>query len=182
MTVLLIDTNVVVAGVLANERESPTARILYAMLAAALPFLISVELLAEYRSVLLRPKVRRHHDLGDEEVDAILEELAFHGILRLLSDSFDPPTDTGDAHLFALLAAEPGAILVSGGHRTVAEVLKMARRPVISSHGGVQATCKTNRNLSDAEIRGIARTGGVIGIGYWAGAICSTDPRSARGS
>jgi microsomal dipeptidase-like Zn-dependent dipeptidase len=61
----------------------------------------------------------------------------------------------------------------------VRDILAMARRPVVSSHGGVQATCKVNRNLSDAEIRGVAATGGVIGIGYWDGAICSTDPRAA---
>ncbi|WP_213981259.1 dipeptidase [Sphingomonas sp. dw_22] len=61
-------------------------------------------------------------------------------------------------------------------HATVAEVLAMAHRPVVSSHGGVQATCKVNRNLTDAEIRGIARTGGVIGIGYWDAAVCSTAP------
>ena len=61
-------------------------------------------------------------------------------------------------------------------HQSVAEILKMARRPVVSSHGGVQATCKVNRNLTDDEIRGIARTGGVIGIGYWDAAICSTAP------
>ncbi len=62
-------------------------------------------------------------------------------------------------------------------HRCVAELLAMARRPVVSSHGGVQATCKVNRNLTDHEIRGVARTGGVIGIGYWDGAICDTSPR-----
>ncbi|RZM36087.1 MAG: peptidase M19, partial [Sphingomonas sp.] len=43
----------------------------------------------------------------------------------------------------------------------------------------VQATCKVNRNLTDGEIRGIARTGGVIGIGYWDAAICSTRPEAA---
>lgn len=64
-------------------------------------------------------------------------------------------------------------------HATVAEVIAMARRPIVSSHGGVQATCKVNRNLTDDEIRGIARTGGVIGIGYWEGAICSTRPEAA---
>lgn len=64
-------------------------------------------------------------------------------------------------------------------HRCVAEVLAMARRPVISSHGGVQATCRVNRNLADDEIRGVARTGGVIGIGYWDAAICDTSPRAA---
>jgi microsomal dipeptidase-like Zn-dependent dipeptidase len=64
-------------------------------------------------------------------------------------------------------------------HTGVAEVLDMATRPVVSSHGGVQATCKVNRNLTDDEVRGVAKTGGVIGIGYWDGAICSTDPRAA---
>lgn len=60
--------------------------------------------------------------------------------------------------------------------RAVAEVLAMATRPVVSSHGGVRATCKVNRNLTDEEIRGVARTGGLIAIGYWDGAICDTSP------
>ena len=63
-------------------------------------------------------------------------------------------------------------------HRCVAEVLAIARRPVVSSHGGVQAVCKVNRNLSDDEIRGVARTGGIVGIGYWDAAVCDTSPRS----
>ena len=61
-------------------------------------------------------------------------------------------------------------------HAAVAEIIAMARRPIVSSHGGVQATCKVNRNLTDDEVRGIAKTGGVIGIGYWDAAICSTKP------
>lgn len=64
-------------------------------------------------------------------------------------------------------------------HQCVSEIFAMARRPVVSSHGGVQATCDVNRNLTDEEIRGVAATGGVIGVGYWDGAICSTDPRAA---
>ena len=63
-------------------------------------------------------------------------------------------------------------------HACVGEVLAMARRPVVSSHGGVQATCAANRNLNDAEIKGLARTGGVIGIGFWDAAICDTSPRA----
>lgn len=61
-------------------------------------------------------------------------------------------------------------------HQSVGEIIAMARRPIVSSHGGVQATCKVNRNLTDPEIKGIAGTGGVIGIGYWDAAICSTKP------
>jgi membrane dipeptidase len=60
----------------------------------------------------------------------------------------------------------------------VTEILAMARRPVVSSHGGVQATCKVNRNLSDEHIKGVAKTGGVIGIGYWDAAVCDTSPAS----
>ncbi|WP_374524739.1 dipeptidase [Sphingopyxis sp.] len=63
-------------------------------------------------------------------------------------------------------------------HACVADILKMARRPVVSSHGGVQATCKVNRNLTDDEIRGVAATGGVVGIGYWDAAVCDTSPAS----
>lgn len=60
----------------------------------------------------------------------------------------------------------------------VADILKIARRPVVSSHGGVQATCKVNRNLDDEQIKGVAATGGLIGIGYWDAAICDTAPAS----
>jgi microsomal dipeptidase-like Zn-dependent dipeptidase len=66
--------------------------------------------------------------------------------------------------------------LAHASHATVADVLAIATRPVVFSHGGVQATCKVNRNLTDDEVRGVARTRGVIGIGYWQGAICSTKP------
>ncbi|WP_219894125.1 dipeptidase [Aquisediminimonas profunda] len=66
--------------------------------------------------------------------------------------------------------------IAHASHKTVADVLAMATRPVVSSHGGVQATCKVNRNLTDDEIRGVAKTGGVIGIGYWDAAVCGTEP------
>lgn len=69
------------------------------------------------------------------------------------------------------------ADLAHASHAAIADVLAMAKRPVISSHGGVLGTCNVNRNLSDDEIRGIAKTGGVIGIGYFKGAICSTEPK-----
>ncbi|PKP94240.1 MAG: peptidase M19 [Alphaproteobacteria bacterium HGW-Alphaproteobacteria-16] len=66
--------------------------------------------------------------------------------------------------------------IAHASHQSVAEILAMARRPVVSSHGGVQAVCRVNRNLTDDEIRGVAKTGGVIGIGYWDAAICGTEP------
>jgi membrane dipeptidase len=66
--------------------------------------------------------------------------------------------------------------IAHSSHATVAEVLAMATRPVVSSHGGVQATCQVNRNLTDEEIKGVARTGGLVGIGYWDAAVCDLRP------
>jgi microsomal dipeptidase-like Zn-dependent dipeptidase len=59
--------------------------------------------------------------------------------------------------------------------RTIDDVLAMATRPVVVSHTGVKGTCDNSRNLTDDQIKGIARTGGVIGIGYWDTAVCGTD-------
>jgi membrane dipeptidase len=77
-------------------------------------------------------------------------------------------------------AMEAKGMVVDIAHcsqKCVTEVLAMAKRPVVSSHGGVQATCKVNRNLSDEHIKGVARTGGVIGIGYWDAAVCDNSPK-----
>ncbi|MSP98430.1 MAG: hypothetical protein EXR29_14685 [Betaproteobacteria bacterium] len=43
------------------------------------------------------------------------------------------------------------------------------------SHTGVKGTCNNVRNLSDAHLAGVARSGGVVGIGYWQTAVCGTD-------
>ena len=67
--------------------------------------------------------------------------------------------------------------IAHASHTAVSDILRVAKKPVVSSHGGVQATCKVNRNLTNAEIRGVAATGGVVGIGYWDAAVCDTTPR-----
>jgi microsomal dipeptidase-like Zn-dependent dipeptidase len=61
---------------------------------------------------------------------------------------------------------------------TVRDVTAMASKPVVVSHTGVKGTCNNNRNLSDDQLRSVARTGGVIGIGYWETAVCGFDARS----
>ena len=63
-------------------------------------------------------------------------------------------------------------------HKTIADVLAMATRPVVYSHGGIKGTCNNNRNLTDEEVRGIAATGGLIAIGYWDAAVCKTSPQA----
>ncbi len=52
------------------------------------------------------------------------------------------------------------------------DVLALAKRPVLVSHTGVAGTCPGPRNLTDTHLKRIAATGGVVGIGYWEGAVC----------
>lgn len=56
------------------------------------------------------------------------------------------------------------------------EALAIATKPVVVSHGGVKGTCPGNRTLSDAHVRAIAATEGVIGVGYFPGAVCGNTP------
>lgn len=59
--------------------------------------------------------------------------------------------------------------------KTIDDVLAMATRPVVVSHTGVKGTCDNNRNLSDDQLKRIAATGGLVGIGFWDTAVCGTD-------
>ena len=110
---VIIDTNVVVAGLLTARDDSPAARILDGMLAAGFSFVVSEPLLAEYRAVLVRPGLRKLHGLTVADVEAILTDLAQHAIV--LKPAAGPPApDAGDQLLRDLLAARPNLLLVTG--------------------------------------------------------------------
>lgn len=68
--------------------------------------------------------------------------------------------------------------LAHASARTIDDVTAMATRPVVVSHTGVRATCDSPRNLSDAQLRKIAATGGLVGIGYWRVATCGDSPEA----
>jgi len=55
--------------------------------------------------------------------------------------------------------------------RAVAEVLSLARETsgvVVATHSNARALCNHPRNLTDAQLRGIAATGGVVGLNFHA--------------
>ncbi len=110
---VIVDTNVVVAGLLTRNDGSPVARMLDGMLAAAYPFVVSEALLAEYRTVLVRPNLRKLHGLTVAEVDAILTDLAQHAIV-LTPVKAPPAPDPGDQLLWELLAARADLLLITG--------------------------------------------------------------------
>ncbi len=84
-------------------------------------------------------------------------------------------TDKGREMVRRMEARHMLVDLAHASPRTIEDVLSIAKRPVIVSHTGVKATCDNSRNLSDAQLRGVAHTGGVIGIAYFDVAVCGTD-------
>jgi membrane dipeptidase len=65
--------------------------------------------------------------------------------------------------------------LAHASDKQIEDVLAMATRPVVVSHAGVKGTCDNRRNLSDDQLRGIPKTGGLVGIGFWQTAVCGKD-------
>jgi predicted nucleic acid-binding protein len=114
LPIAVIDTNVVVSGLLAGERASPTAAVLDGMVRGRFAYLLSLDLLAEYREVLLRPRISRRHGLGDADVESILTELALNARFCQPPRVTGTPPDFGDRHLWALLESDPAAVLVTG--------------------------------------------------------------------
>ena len=112
-TVFVVDTNVVVAGLITGSSQSPVVSVLNGMLSGSMVFLLSPALLDEYRSVLSRPKLVKLHGLTETQLDQLLVELTANAIWREPKRG-SPAPDRGDDHLWALLSAYSGSILVTG--------------------------------------------------------------------
>lgn len=79
----------------------------------------------------------------------------------------------------ALVEMERLGITIDVAHSSpavVEDVLALATKPIVLSHTGLRGACDSARNIEDDLAKRIAARGGVIGIGYWAGAICDSTP------
>ena len=87
-------------------------------------------------------------------------------------------TDLGRRWVSAMESKHMLIDLAHASPATLRDVTAMATRPLIVSHTGVKGACDNPRNLSDDELRAVARTGGVVGIGLWDTATCGNDARA----
>jgi putative PIN family toxin of toxin-antitoxin system len=110
----VVDTNVVVSGLLTRDAHSPTAQILNGMLRGAFRFLLSADLLAEYHTVLLRAKIRAIHGLSPEQIDRLLAAIAANATIREPEPSAVPNPAHGDEHVWRLAALYSDTTLVTG--------------------------------------------------------------------
>ena len=111
--VCIFDTNIAVSGLISAERSSSQALILDATLAGSPLYLMSGDLLDEYSSVLRRPALARLHRCMDDDIDRVFACLVANSMWREPAVDGDAP-DSGDEHLWALLATFPQALLVTG--------------------------------------------------------------------
>lgn len=81
-------------------------------------------------------------------------------------------TDKGRELLKRMEAKGVVVDLSHASAKQIDDVLALATKPMVMSHGGVRGTCDNNRNLSDDQLRGIAAKGGLVGIGFWETAVC----------
>lgn len=177
-------------------RDSPLARALYvadrlrAMAAASDGRLTVIESRHGLETYIARRSVDPRITAaflaieGAQALDGDLDNVArlARAGYRMLSPShfFDTPY-AGSAHgvvkggLTAigrqlLSMVESNGLILDVSHAssaTIDDVLSIASRPVVASHTGVRAAVPGIRNLPDDQVRGIAATGGVVGIGFW---------------
>lgn len=109
----IVDTNVLVSGLLSPNPVAPTRQIVRGMLTAQFPFVVSVELMQEYWDVLGRPAITRRHRLSRGELGDLLFRLAQDAII-VEPVAIEGSPDPGDTHVWSLLEARQDAVLVSG--------------------------------------------------------------------
>jgi membrane dipeptidase len=81
-------------------------------------------------------------------------------------------TEKGRGMIRRMEAKGMSVDLAHASAASIDDILAIATRPVVVSHTGVRGTCDNQRNLSDEQLRAIAKTGGVVGIGFWDTAVC----------
>lgn len=75
----------------------------------------------------------------------------------------------------AVAAATAKGMIIDVAHSSqavVRDVLGATDRPLIVSHTGLRGHCDSPRNLPDNLMQEIAAKGGLIGVGFWDGAVC----------
>jgi putative PIN family toxin of toxin-antitoxin system len=110
---VVLDTNVVVSGVI--KEEGPPGQILTRLFQARQFISVtSLEILAEIREVLQRPKIRRYHGWTDEEIDAFVTFLYAESDVTEGTQTVNIARDPQDNKFLACASEGNADYLVSG--------------------------------------------------------------------
>ena len=109
---VVVDTNVLIGQWMTELTGGGPMHILDGLRDGALPFVVCEVLVAEYRHVLLRPKVQQRHQQTETVVDAFLARLAQRATM-LETAPGHPSPDPGDQMLWDLLCARDDLHLIT---------------------------------------------------------------------
>ena len=109
---VIVDTNVLIGQWMTELTGGGPMHILDGMRGGALAFVVCEVLVAEYRHVLLRPKVQQRHEQTEPVVDAFLAHLAQRATV-LEPAPGHPSPDPGDQMLWDLLCARDDLHLIT---------------------------------------------------------------------
>lgn len=129
-------------------------------------------ILGAQNTLMAEPDVRllgSFRSLGMRIIQPTYNERNAFGYGASFTDSGDKGiTDAGRAWLATMEELKILVDLSHCGHRTSADYLAAAKRPLVFSHANAFAICKSPRNKPDDLIRAVAKTGGLIGAVTWA--------------
>lgn len=114
MTLFVLDTNVIVSGLVTRNPDAPTARLVDLLAATQGQFALSTALLAEYRDAVLRPRIAARHGLSAIAVDALLLRFVAGAVVRAPARSSLVAPDPKDQFVVDLAVAPPACVLVTG--------------------------------------------------------------------
>ena len=111
----VIDTNVLVSAFMTKHPDSPTVRILKAIVEGRFTPLYAGDIIAEYREVLARP----HFRFNQKAVAEIIDRIVSTGLPIVPAESDDAFPDPDDKIFYCVAQAESddGAKLVTGNLR-----------------------------------------------------------------
>ena len=133
MIYAVIDTNVLVSAILTHNLQSPTFRVIDAMLARHIVPLYNEEIIGEYDEVLHRPKF----GFSDNEINLYLDAIIKGGVNSQRVTSTEEFPDQKDVVFYEVALSKEDAFLITGNTKhfpmtpivvTPAEMLKILQR------------------------------------------------------
>ena len=113
----VVDTSVVVSGLITTDASAPSARLLEQMLRGCFTFVLSPDLIRHYESTLNRPSLAAIHGLRRSQVETLVATLTASAIIRDPEHSAIRMGGPGDQYLIDLVLSDERNVLVAGDLR-----------------------------------------------------------------
>jgi putative PIN family toxin of toxin-antitoxin system len=143
MLAAVVDTNVLVAGVLTRSLRSASRRLVDRHRSGEFTLLLSPATLTEIQEVLALPQLRAMHHLTDDEIRLFCLRLEFDKNTRVLAGtrpvSPSVTRDVSDTKWVALALEGHTDYLVTNDHRHLHRLRMIGRTRIVTPHKFLQA-------------------------------------------